>query len=56
MAANATLSMETGERDEREREREKKEDDVNIMARPRIFANFGDISALVRPTNARFFL
>lgn len=43
-------------REMREREREKKEDDVNIMARPRIFANFGDISALVRPTNARFFL
>jgi len=38
--------------EEGERARERKKE-VNIMARPRIFANFGDISALVRPTNAR---
>jgi hypothetical protein len=40
---------------EREREREQKKE-VNIMVRPRIFANFGYISALVRPTNARIFI
>ncbi len=41
-----------GMRRERERERGRKKTEVNITTRPRIFANFGDISALVRPTSA----
>ena len=43
-----------GMREERERERKReRKREVNIMARPRIFANLGDIPALDRPTNAR---
>ena len=40
-------------REREKKKREKREREVNITARPRIFANFGDIPALDRPTNER---
>jgi len=52
------LEKRDNEREERgggrgERAPRERKNAVNIMVGPRIFANFGDISALVWPTNAR---